>query len=78
MQRTPPISPLLAPLKAKATEKAKATGLQEHLRRYPQPALDSSDSGSEPGDALFDNNYAKMLLKGIKLARNGASQAYSK
>ena len=40
--------------------------------------MEGSGSKSEPGDALFDNKYAKILLEEIKIAWNGDSQAYDK
>ena len=80
MQRTPHRSPSTSPIPG--SSKGKGTGKRASNRDQDPPphdetVCDSEDEG-EPGDALFDNKYAKYSLEEIKISWNSASRGYGK
>ena len=80
MQRTPPgrlsTSPTPGSLKGKGIGKGASNQIQDPPP-HEETIRDSEEEG-EPGDALFDNKYAKYSLEEIKISWNGASRGYGK
>ena len=81
MQCTPPVSPSASPTPGSSDKGASNRTNQDQNTTYPPPheeTIRESDTDSEPGEALFDNKYAKYSLEEIKISWNGASCGYGK